>query len=616
MSNEFVLPYSEITEAPPGPAFGPAGEQEIPVFVGPCSSGPINSPRQFNGGDLLGPSAMFGTGPVVKEAALFAARLSMPFNILRTNPTTIAASIGPVVVVLNGSSTITHTVSGTPTDGADVVILFGVVGGETGTGPIGYQVSLQGAEGTYGAAVPLGTGTTITVLGVTVNLGTAHIVTEGDTISFSTYPASSALLPITYQRAASSTGMVAAAGTPADAYEVGVQVVGEATAGTSLSITYTLDYGSGDDAVWSQVINLSTATTYELLDGPVSQVPTGITLTFAGSFDNLDVILFNTTSPAYDSAGITAALNGPNPQTNPQTGLLASSISWTWIRFVGPVSEVLASTLDSIVSGWDSKGIPSWGICDARDRRTYESLSTWSTDVGAEWASTYTSTHVAPAAGMARLPCPINGRHNRRSSAINGYVVRLAGWSIQVDPAQFDRGPLAGVSIDDDNGVEVEHNANTDPSLQALGFLTLRTWPGYTGVYPTRGSFVSPANDLTLIPTRRVLNLGKKLQAQVQQLQVCKSFRVVKVGQTGTGLVPGNLYPVDQAKINRLGTALIGAALVSPGYCSGFTFTVNPTPIQLVGEQYKLAFNFQVRPLIYVYGADGIAQLVSPTLTV
>lgn len=602
-----TLPAASVTELAPGAAFAPAGTEEVVVFMGPSSKGPLNSPRLFGAQDVADLVATFGTGPTVKEAAKFASKVAQPFVFVRLTTASVAATKTTATVVKDPSSTFTSTLSGTPTVGADILITF-TLGGTTGTGPITYTVSTDGGI-TTGAPVNLGIGTTIAVLGVTVTLGSGHIITTGDTIAWFQMPSSSTVLPTTFT--GTGTSVITVTGTPNDAYEVAFQATKAGTigAGSTIKFRYTLD-ANAPSPTWSAEISLGSATTFDLVDGPLSTEPTGLTLNFgAGNLAALDLFTFTTSSPAYDSSGATAGLGTPT------TGLLGWNGTWTWVRLVGPVTSALAGSIDSIIAGFDAYNHPAWAVVDYRDRATTETVAAHSLRFQADFAN-YTSTRVGVTFGYCRYQDPINGRNNRRPN-MGVLTQRAQAYAINVNWAEYDFGPLpADVTITDANNVTVEHNANTDPQPNSMGAITLRNWPGQAGVFPTQACLMGPDTDIKLVPLRRVMNAAKVVQFEVEKLQILQNPPTYKAGdpRIPKGGSAGDIEEPWARSRERIGNKLIGDAL--NGLVSGFTFKINRTPVSLGGGNYKVLFTLKIQPVIYIVLANGTAQFVNTALDV
>ena len=387
---------------------------------------------------------------------------------------------------------------------------------------------------------------------------------------------------------------------------MGFQVIVGGTIGTAgIVFRYTLD-ANAPSPVWSANISLGTATSYLLIDGPLSTESTGVTLNFAaGTLVALDSCTFGTSAPAYDSAGATAALGTLS------TGLLGFNGTWSWIRMVGPVTASLAGTIDSIVAGFDSANHPAWAVVDYRDRATTETPANHSLRFQTDFAN-YTSTRVGVTFGLCRYTDVVNGRNNRRSP-MAPLTARAQAYPINVNWAEFGLGPLtADVTLFDVNGNLVEHNANTDNGPNSMGAITLRTWPSQSGVYPTQACLMGPDTDIKLIPLRRVMNKAKGIQYQVEQLQVLQSPQVYVVGdKRGTA---GNLVEAYARMVEREARALINTGMGST--ISGFTFSVSRTPISLGGGNYQVKFILKIQPRVYIVKADGTAQFTNPALDV
>lgn len=603
------LPASNVTELAANAAFAATGLPDVPVFMGPCSKGPINTPTLFGAGDTAGLVATFGTGPTVKETALAVVDVAQPFVFMRMTTATVATLVNTPTVVRGGSSNFLSTLSGTALDGAEVTILFGTVGGNTGTGPIAYQVSVGGD---YGSVQALGTATSVVVLGVTVTLGSGKIVTAGDTISWVQYPPSSTVLPLTFT--GTGTSVITVTGTGVDAYEVGVRFTAAGTIAASpptIKFQYALDYLSASPT-WSPEQSLGTANTSLLLDGPISQESTGLTLNFAaGTIVLGDLLTFRTSAPTYDASGLVAATTALASVFNNGT------VIWTWVRAIGPVPEAVAADADAIAIAWEASTQPAWIIVDALDRAgTTQTWLGWSAYLRASY-SPYTSTRVPVAAGMLRGFDPINGRLNRRSNLAFALARAMGagGTTLATDWGEFARGALnASVTMTDASGVANEHNANQDPSLQAMGFVTARTWPGEVGIFPTKASLLGPVNDIQRIPLRRVMDLAKKLEKRALRLFTVKTFRqwTSQPGplQAKSPYVAGDIYEPDVRKINGIVNDLLTRVVLNKGYVSGIQFFLDPTPTSNGGGSYSITGAMQLESLLYVDVANGTAQFV------
>ena len=273
--------------------------------------------------------------------------MAQPFVFLRMTTASVSTIVTTPVTVRNPSSDFLTTLSGTATNGGDPLITF-TLGGVTGTGPITYTVTIGGATG---SPVSLGTATSITVLGVTITLGSGKTITTGDTVSWLQWPPSSTILPLNTAGVTGSS-VITATGTPLGTYEVAWQVVDDGSAGAGTTIgslgttgpitfRYSLDY-FGPSPTWSNNQSLALNNSFLLLDGPIRSDSTGVTLHFAaGTLKTGDIVIFRTSPPTYDSAGLTAATTALAAAYNNGT------VVWTWVRAIGPVPAMRGSTRGS-----------------------------------------------------------------------------------------------------------------------------------------------------------------------------------------------------------------------------------------------------------------------------
>lgn len=619
------LPSAHVDELAAANAFAATGIPDLPVFMGPSSAGPINVPTLFGAGDTVSLLATFGIGDAIKETVAAVVDVAQSFVFMRMTIATVATLLTTPVVVKNVSSTFTSTLSGTATDGGDILITF-TLGGTTGTGPITYTVTIGGV---VGSPISLATATTIVVLGVTVTLGSAHVVTTGDTIAWMQWPPSSTILPLNLTGVVGSS-VITATGTPLGTYEIAWKVVDDGSAGAGTTIgslgttgaaikfQYATDYFGSASPSYSSTQSLGLNNSFLLLDGPIDQHSTGVTLNFAaGTLKTGDIVIFRTSPPTYDSAGLVAATTALATAFN--TGV----VQWSWVRAIGPQPESIIASADAILLAWEGSAAPagcqpSWMVCDALDRAgSGQPLRAWSAYLAASYAQ-FTSTHVGVSAGMLRGFDPINGCLSRRA-AMAWFMARAMGadgCTIATDWAQKDLGALnASVTMNDSTGQAVEHDANIDPSLQAMGFITARHWPGEAGVYPTRASLLGPENDIKSIALRRVMRLAKILEARALTLQCVKNF-LQWTSQPGphqakSPYQAGDIFEVDALRIEKVVNNLLTLGVYNQGYVSNIFFALNRTPISLGGGRYKIRGAMQIVALLYVDVANGTAQFVS-----
>lgn len=611
-----VLPSVTVQGIPSGAAFAATGFSDIVAFVGPSSRGTLNAPQTIGAQNIGLLTSTFGTGDAIKRVARTMNLVAQQVVFVRCATASVAASFHDLTL---GSATLTGAIAGTPTWGADVLITISTAG-TTGTG-FSYTLSVNGGA-TTGAPVVVTTALTIVVLGVTLTLTTGKVATLGDTITWWQQPASGSVGPVTTTRSTvpgTSTSAITVTGSPNAAYEGRIEFRSlsglEATVGTALpgfQYRYSLDAGGSNTIpVFTPWTELGASVSIPLLDGPSSTEPAGITVALGtGTLDPGDFATFFTSPLAYDSAGITSALNA----------LATWSGQWTWVRCMGPVPVALAGVVSTIIAGWETGAPgPKWGIVDARDRVAGESVAAWKPRIVTEWTP-FVSIWCGWSAGMARADDgDINGRNNRMPAADVIYVPRFMALPLPIDPGEFDLGPAsADVSITDGNQQVVEYDANADPSVYAIGALTLRQWPGIVGIYATGAVLPGPATDIQRIPLRRVQNVAEVLTRQGQLSSILKPLRIIPTGakpQSLAGypqLVPGrDLENADVAKINRVIGDLLQRGLVQTGYAPAVSYQVNATPVQLGGGAVKLTGKAQINGFVYPVVFDATVQFVS-----
>jgi len=165
-------------------------------------------------------------------------------------------------------------------------------------------------------------------------------------------------------------------------------------------------------------------------------------------------------------------------------------------------------------------------------------------------------------------------------------------------------GPLpSDVRIVDANNNPDEHNEETTPGLDALRFLTLRTFEGLVGTFITRPRIFAPTgSDFVWWQYRSVINDI----AAVVQLELTKRLRSpVRVNRK-----TGYILEQDAVDIENNVNAAVDA-LVAPGPdVSGHKFTVSRTD-QLLSTG-TLTCAERVIPLAYPDQIDVTIGFVNP----
>lgn len=353
----------------------------------------------------------------------------------------------------------------------------------------------------------------------------------------------------TVAKTGTGTAAPSATGTPVDDLEIALKVITGGTVGTSgIVIQSSADGGRN----WSPQVSLGTATSY-LVPG------TGVTIALGtGTYVAGDRIDVRASAPSFSAADLGAGLDA----------LAASSLNWEILQPVGPIDSNAFDTLELKFAALAAAGkyrawsggtrMPAAGETEA----TY--LSALNTIFSAK-ASLYGEL----TAGACKLTSSVTGRKYRRPAS---FVVaaREASVSEEIDIADVNLGPLAGVSIRDANGNPDEHDESLNPGLDDARFTTLRTWEGFGGVYVNRPRIFSPAgSDFYLMPHRRVLNLA---HAALRLYFIRRLSRPILVSKT-----TGYILEEEALEIESGATAILRGELLAKPKASGVQFALSRT---------------------------------------
>jgi hypothetical protein len=603
-----TLPGATLVEVPPAGQIVQTAPANVAVFLGCSSKGTLSQPLPFGAQQTAACELTYGAGPLSRQSCYPMAKVPVQFVCIRLPAVSVAATISTPALVQGGSSTWTSTLSGTPTDGLDVVINF-IVGGTTGSSGITYQVSTDGGN-SFGSTQNLASATSITVGGVSIALGSGHVVTAGDSAAWWTTPASATILPTTVTRASgSSTSTYVFSGTPNDGYEMAIQIVTGGTVGAAgITFMYSLDYWAGANATWSLVTALPLSGVYVIPDHNDS---TGITITVgAGVVVAGDLVTANTTPPMPQWSDASAALDT----------LRNSNLTWSFVVFTGYATRAFRDSLETKLQSYATSGRFTWGTVQARDRITGETTTSpdntsgdlaWSGRLLAEWG-TSVGDRTPPQAGSARVRDPQTGRYNRvpRTAIV---ISRIVGTSPDTDPGDRtlpnDGAYSSDVSITTPAGQLCEHDARVNPSLFNLGFNVLRTWYGESGLAPgvfdASGRLMAASGDIQRWQYRRVQDLADAACFAAMAKLISSKFGVWP-STVRPPYVAGDIMVWDLNNLYQLLFAAVFAAVgnyVSAPRSGGIQVVINPTPgivngstvvyqsTKLTGKQYLDQFS-------------------------
>jgi len=544
--------------------------------------------------------ATFGTGPAVKEAAYHMAKTGASIVFIRVADSARDAVISDPAIT---GADLTATLSGTPTKPLDVIVRFTAVG-TVGTDALSYRMAttydrLGNPE--FGSVVTTSAGAdTIVVSGVTITLGTGDTIAINDEVRFYAVPASASLLAQTTTKSNTSSpsvGTMVASGTPADAYDVVFEIRKGGTPGT-FGMTWRASLDGGNS--FGPERQLGTATTVELMDEGASgggTKSTGLTVTLSNALDTGDKLTFGTTAPEWDAGSFSTAMDA----------LVAMNRGFGFVRAVGVATPAGAGTIGGKMATLDTANdLPSFALVASRSHALgVESKIQWAQRTIQEWAS-FADTRVAVSAGSSRISCPLTGRRDRRHVACVA-TPEIVNRGRSVSIARKMNGPLSSdVKIHDDNSRLAEHDARLDESLNAEGFLTLRTFAREAGVYFTRDNMKSPqGSDFQRITYRRIMDAAEVVYQKEMERFLQSGLRP----QRPTDPNPGRLFEEDANILDReIGTAIraeIGDEVVEVQVAVDRTMDFASTG--------KLKAKVRIVPLTYLDEFEGEISYVNPS---
>lgn len=359
------------------------------------------------------------------------------------------------------------------------------------------------------------------------------------------------------------------AAAPVDDYELVFKVVTGGTLGVA-GVTYqvSLDGGRNFDPVQSlgvaDIVAIGTS---------------GVSFDFnTGTFVAGDTFKATTTAPQWNGSEMTAALDA----------LKVTAIDWELVHIVGAIDATTFDNLETAIAGMMAAGRARAWIGNTRIPSAGETEAAYASALGAlsaAKASTYGSLY----SGACKATSSVSGRSYRRPVAFATAALE-ASVTEDVNIADVNLGPLAGVSIRDVNGNPDEHDESINPGLDDLRFGTLRTWDGYAGVYVNRPRLFSPnGSDFQLMPHRRVMNLA---HSTLRAYFVRRLNKAVIVSRS-----TGFITEAEAIEIELAATALLRSVLLAKPKASHVLFTLSRTDNVLSTK--TLTGQARVVPLAY-----------------
>lgn len=371
---------------------------------------------------------------------------------------------------------------------------------------------------------------------------------------------------------------------PYDMYDFIFEVITGGTRGTA-GITYRTSLDGGES--WTPTTALGTDVAIVTPYGNVG-------LSFAaGTLVANDRFSVRTTAPLVDGTTLLAAL----------TALGQSTQNWEIAHIGGAVSATLAGVIETWMTGLAASSKNRSYVFSARVPAPGESEATYSSSIGADFAS-FVTKHGEPCAGACDAISGVSGR-NYRSPVSRVVGSRTAVVDIHINIAAIDDGgALPGVRIRDAAGNVKHHDETVNPGLDDLGFTVLRTWEGLPGVYVNRPVLMSGAgSDFSLMPHRRVFNRAIDVAASYLRRRLSKP---IVVGANGF------ISELDASEIEKSLNALERADLTDLRKASAVQVVVSR--IDNILSTKTLSVELRVVPLGYPETISLTVGFLNPAL--
>lgn len=357
---------------------------------------------------------------------------------------------------------------------------------------------------------------------------------------------------------------------PSDDFDIMLTVVAPGTVGTA-GVTYRLSYDGGRTN--GPATALGTDTTLEVPDAGIEFAFAAGTLVAGATFS------VRTTAPNFDAATLKTALDALN----------ASLIQWELCEVVGALETVGAfDAVELAMEGMFAKGKYRGWVGHARVSDVGETEAAYLTALSGIFGDSV-SKFGSFYAGACKLTSAISGRKYRRPFSF-ATASREQSSSEEVNIADVNLGPLAGVSIRDANGNADEHDESLNPGLDDARFAVARTWDGLQGVYVNRPRlFSAEGSDFQIMPHRRVLNLA---HAALRQYFIRRLNKPIRIDKTTGFILESEALEIESGANSALATVLLAKPKASAA-----NFVLSRTDNVLSNK--TLTGNARVTPLGY-----------------
>lgn len=462
-------------------ALSPGSNEHTALLMGPCTLGTPNT--LYNYSDAATMAQALGAGELVELAGYLLANSGGPVQIMPMTPDTQG---GVSAVTHVGTGAMTATLTEAPTSAITITC---TTSGTLGTAAFTFQV------GSGAASAPVVSASSWSSTGYLVP-GTYCIVifTAGSYVGSGTVDTYiiSTLGAISHPTGAGPAVPTITA-SPVDSY-VGIVTVTTAGAVGTSQITYSLDNGVTTSSA------VVTAATYAIPG-------TGVVLGFSGTAVVGDTYSFKTAGMSSSASALASAITALETTYLNQ---IASSIVCLCGSGLAAASAwaTQCATLETFALSMFSNGIylrcmnlcPTIGSISASGGAVVvDSTDTDSTVITQRL--TVSAVYVAGCAGNAIYVNPVSGL-----SLLRGAQWAAITRAVAVEASQnlgfVGLGGLPGIT-------SIVRDENKTPALDAAGFITLRTFPGFPGFYITGAyTLTFSTSDYYPLTNARVIDLG------------------------------------------------------------------------------------------------------------
>lgn len=473
------------------------------AVAGLSSAGPLTPTLVTRSSQL---TSLYVSGELVDAVAHLLSVTGRPVLVQRI-ASTGAGAIGALVRSGLGSagntltagggntSTAVPTVTGVPARALALALRVTVAASNIAAGTGRYQYSLDGGLTWSAALAHSASEVDLGDSGLTISWADGSLVVSGGSWTGSALPG-----------AMQGSCTAAVTGTPADAYDVRLEILrGGATlaAGTS---TYRLSLDGGD--TWGPETALP-------VSGSIVPAGTGLTIAFTYSSGTAfvvgDKVSFETSAPTYNAGAMADAY----------TTLDEGDDEFEAILWLGSFTASLCTSLEALCAASEAQLRYRWCIVGTRDRTPEESTAAWELSVKADFAA-WEGLHLVVCAGHCEVLAPNTQRYNRRSSALV-VAARAASVPLSEDLAWVERGRLPGITA-------IYYDGAVNPAMNDAGFTTLRfrktrTIRGYFVVNPHTGA--GATSDFKLLQYLRVWNEAARVLVDAMTPHSSRRLRTV-----------------------------------------------------------------------------------------